>query len=54
MAIPVVDVDILGDDRFDAVATRLAVSRFETQIGSSKSYMWLGLISAIVSFPIVG
>jgi hypothetical protein len=34
--------------------TRFAVSRFSTQIGASKSWMWLGLISAIVSFPIVG
>jgi hypothetical protein len=32
--------------------TRFAVSRFSTQIGANRSWMWLGLISAIVNSPI--
>ncbi len=32
--------------------TRLAVSRFSTQIGLSRSWTWLGLISGMVSLPI--
>ena len=34
--------------------TRFAVSRLVSQMGSSNSWMWLGLIYATVSFPMVG
>jgi hypothetical protein len=50
----VVDINVLGDDRFDPPAD--SVGRFTlfdpNRFSSWK--MWLGFISAIVSWPIVG